>query len=991
MRRENCYLLLLLLVLLLPGSLLAQSVITGRVTESTNGDALEGATISVRGSNITTRTDAAGRFSLNVPNNNARLVVTYVGYASQTVEARNGSSIVLTIDNSNLSEVVVTGLATSIKRSNAANSVASISAKELAGNTRPQTLDGALQGKVAGAQISANSGAPGGGFSVRLRGISSINLSSEPLYIIDGVYVNNSQNATGAGTGPFSGATGLTAGTQDQAPNRLADINPADIENVSILKGPSAAAIYGTRANAGVVIITTKRGKAGRVNINVGQDFGIVRALKLTGMHKTIWDKQFITGTDKATAADYTAEKALKNPTNQTWDYEDMIYGNTGFITNTRLTFSGGSDKVRYYAGASRWDETGIQKRTGYKRNSVRLNLDFQPKTWWDIGVATNVINSESDRSFSGNDNNGVSLGYSLAYLPNWLPQLPVDGVYPANKYKGQNPLEIVDKGVNNEQVNRFIVSFNNTFHLIRRPSHALKFSMQGGIDQLSQENFVHMKEELQFQQQRPNPGAVRNTNTRSRNMNIQGFLVDNLELKDFNFTTSLGAVRLETDNKVIWFQGEGVPRGTTNTNNASVQLSFLDLSGWQDVGLVAQEEINWGDKIIATGGVRFDKTSLNGDTKKFYAFPKASVAVNITQFDFWKLPVVNLLKLRSAFGRTGNPASFGSKFTNIIPFAISGVTGSSTPTTVGNPIIQPEISQELEFGLDFGLFKNRLTGDVSFYTRDIKDFIDVFSLSPGTGVTSYKAFNIGDIRNKGIEIALGGTPIQKERYSWRTGVNWWRNRSEITRLIIPEKATAATGFGAFGTQRLRVGNSPSQWYGTPNVDGLPTAYEDAQPKWQASWSNNITFLKNFEASFLLHRSHGNFNSSLNLQLTDEGGTTPDWSNMTKEGKPIGTTRVLGQPGVTTRNFIVDASYTKLREASLYYTLPKSLYGGVGFLKTIDNAKVGISGSNLFLWTDYYGYDPEAANFGNRPTLATVDLLSFPSARRIYFHLNVNF
>jgi TonB-linked SusC/RagA family outer membrane protein len=990
--RKKIKALSLLLALLLPAWLLAQTVVTGRVTESVNNKPLEGATISVRGTRTFAQTDADGKFSISVANGDARLVVTYVGYLSLTVEAKNSGVISLTVDNTSMSEVVVTGLATSVKRSNSANSVATISAKQLTGNTRPQTLDGAMQGKVAGAQISANSGAPGGGFSVRLRGISSINLSSEPLYIVDGVYINNSQNATGAGTGPFSGATGQTSGTQDQAPNRLADINPADIENISILKGPSAAAIYGTRANAGVVIITTKRGKAGKVSINVGQDFGMVNAINLVGMHKTIWDKQFSFGTDKATGADYTAEKALKNPTNQTWDYEDIIYGNTGFITNTRISMSGGSDKVKYYAGASRWDESGIQKRTGYQRNSVRLNLDFQPKTWWDIGVATSVMNSESDRSFAGNDNNGVSLGYTLAYIPNWLPQLPVNGIYPANKYTGQNPLEIVDKGVNNEVVNRFIVSFSNTFHLIRKSNHSLKLALQGGIDQLQQENFVHMKEELQYQQQRANPGAVRNTSTRGKNLNLQAFLVDNFEYKNFGFTTSVGAVRLETDNKVIWFQGEGVPRGTTNTNNASVQLSFLDLSSWQDVGLVAQEEINWDDKIIATGGVRFDKTSLNGDTKKYYAFPKASLAVNFSSFDFWNIPAINTFKIRGAYGKTGNPASFGSKFTSIIPFAIDGVTGGSTPSTVGNPVIEPETSKEVEFGLDFAAFKNRLTGEFSYYTRDIKDFIDLFSLSSGTGVTSYKAFNVGDIENKGFEISLGGTPVQGKNIKWTTTVNWWQNRSKITRLIIPEKATAASGFGVFGTQRLRVGNSPSQWYGTPNgPTGLPMAYEDAQPKWQLSWSNNVTFLKNFEFSMLLHRSHKNFNSSLNGELTDEGGTSPDWSVPDKNGDPSGATRIAGQPGITTRQFIQDASFTKLREVSLYYTVPKTVLSNMGFLKNVDQARIGISGSNLFVWSDYYGYDPEAANFGNRPTLATVDLLSFPSARRVYFHLNFNF
>jgi len=762
--KKTKFFLLVLTVLLLPAWMYAQTVVNGRVTDA-GGNPLERASITVKGTNNFTQTDADGKFSISVANNNAQLIVSYIGFVPQTISAANSGNIALVIDNTNLNEVVVTGLATSVKRSNAANSVATISSKQLNGNTRAETLDGAMQGKIAGVQISANSGAPGGGFAVRLRGISSINLSSEPLYIIDGVYVNNEQNGTGAGTGPFSGATGQTAGTQDQAPNRLADLNPADIENISILKGPSAAAIYGTRANAGVVIITTKRGKAGKIMINVGQDFGIAKALNLVGMHKEKWDRQFTFGTDKASGADYTAEKALKNPTDQTWNYEDIIYGNTGFISNTRIALSGGTDKIRYYAGASRWDESGIQKRTGYQRNSVRLNLDFTPKPWWEIGVSTNIMISESDRSFAGNDNNGVSLGYSIAYLPNWLPQLPVNGVYPANKYTGQNPLEIVDKSINNEVVNRYILSFNNTFHLIKKDNHTLKFSMQGGIDQVHQENFLNMKEELQYQQARPNPGAVRNTSTKSKNLNLQAFLVDNLQHKEFSFTTSVGAVRLEVDNKVIWFQGEGIPRGTANTNNASVQLSNEFLSSWQDVGMVAQEEVNWGDKIIGTIGIRADKSSLNGDANKFYGFKKASLAVNISNFDFWNVPAINMLKIRSAYGETGNPPAFGSKFTNIIPFAIDNVTGSSTPATVGNPAIKPETSRELEFGLDFAALKNRFTGEFSYYTRDIKDFIDVFNLSPGTGVTSYKAFNVGDIENKGVEITLGGTPVQKKNF----------------------------------------------------------------------------------------------------------------------------------------------------------------------------------------------------------------------------------
>lgn len=991
MRKIAKQLQLVLYGLFLPFVLFAQTSVTGKVTDA-NGTPLAGATVVSRSTNSTVQTDGNGAFSIKVSGTNPKLVVSFIGFASQTVNGTDNVTIILQEDVSKMSEVVVTGLATSVKRSNAANSVGTITAKQLTGSTRPATLDGAMQGKMPGAQISANSGAPGGGFSVRLRGVSSINLNSEPLYIIDGVYANNAQNATGAGTGPFSGATGQTAGTQDQAPNRLADLNPADIETIEILKGPSAAAIYGARANAGVVIITTKKGKTGKTSISIGQDVGIVKALNLIGMHKTPWDAAKINeGAWLVSNATMLSLFNANGAGSKTTDYEKLIYGNTGVVSNTRMSISGGTDKAKFYAAGSRWSETGIQKRTGYSRNSVRLNADFKLTKWWDISINNNYLNTNSDRSFSGNDNNGVSLGYNLAYLPNWLDQNPVNGIYPANPLTGQNPLQIVDKGVNNEKVNRFISSFNSNIYLFKRDNHSLKFVLQGGIDYVSQENVVFMPEDLQFQRQRANPGAARFTSTRSRNTNINALLVNNLKVKTLDLNTSVGAVRIDQNNRVQWFQGEGLPTGTNNIRNALVQLSFLDNQYYYDEGFVVQQEINWDDKVILNGGVRFDRSTLNGDSKKYYTYPRASAAVNVANFDFWKVSQVSTFKLRAAYGQTGNPAGYGSIFNSMVPAAIGGSTGFVTPTQIGNAVIKPETATEFEFGLDLGLFGNRALLDLTFYNKKVKDFIDVYNLSTGTGVNSLAAFNVGDFTNKGIEVGLSGTIISNKKIKWSSNLSWWKNETELTRFIIPEKAVAATGFGAFGTQRQRLGSSPTAWYGTPNVNGLPTQYEDAQPKWQLSWGNNLTFLKNFEFSILLHHSHKNFNSSLNQELTDEGGTSPDWSVKNKDGVSVGLARQLGQPGITTRQFIQDATFTKLREVSLYYTIPKSIYGSTKLLTAVEQIRIGVSGQNLFIWTNYYGYDPEGANFGNRPTIAPVDLLSFPSARRLYFHLNVNF
>ena len=978
---------------LFPTLVFAQKEITGKVMDAGRNAPLEGATVFENISKNSTVTSRDGSFKIYVANNAKTITVSYTGFATKAVQIA-GSDMVVNLDEdfSKLTEVVITGLATSIKRGNSANSVGTISAKQLTGSTRPVTLDGAMQGKLAGAQISANSGAPGGGFSVRLRGVSSINQNSEPLYIIDGVIANNAQNATGAGTGPFSGATGQTSGTQDQAPNRLADLNPSDIENIEILKGPSAAAIYGSGANAGVIIITTKKGKAGRTTIGLSQDVGVVNAINLIGMQKTPWDAQKIA--DGSWLVSNAAMLALFNANgagSKTTDYEKLIYGNTGVHSNTKLNISGGSDKARFFASAGHLSETGIQKRTGYGRNSVRLNADFKPASWWDVAITTNYLNSNSDRSFSGNDNNGVSLGYNLAYLPNWLDMNPVNGIYPANPLTGQNPLEIVDKSINNEKVNRFIASFNSNVYLLKKDNQSLKLNLQGGVDYVHQENVVVMREDIQFQRQRANPGAARFTSTRSRNTNVQAFLVYNVMVNKFNLTTTAGAVRIDQNNRVQWFQGEGIPAGTNNPATGIVQLGFLNNGRFYNEGMVAQQEINWDDKIIATAGVRRDRSTLNGEKDKFYNFPKASLAVNIANFNFWKFEPVNLFKLRAAYGQTGNPASYGSVFNSLTTAAIGGSTGFVTPTSLGNPVIQPEAASEFEYGLDVALLNSRISIEATVYNKKVKDFIDVYTLSPGTGVNSFTAFNVGDFTNKGVELGLGGTVIKNNKVKWNTNINWFTNKTKITRMIIPEKAVAASGFGAFGTQRQRVGSSPTAWYGTPNVNGIPTEYEDAQPKWQASWSNNITFAKNFEFSFLFHRSHKNFNSSLNQELTDEGGTSPDWSTKDKSGVPVGVSRQLGQPGITTRQFIQDASYTKLREVSLYYNLPKSVYANSAMFKGIESVKVGVSAQNVFVWTKYYGYDPEGANFGNRPTIAPVDLLSFPAARRIYFHFNLNF
>ncbi len=1018
--RKLCIFMLTLAFLTSGFAALAQDrTLTGKVTDA-SGNPLPGVSVLVKGTATGTSTDAEGVYKLKVTDN-VKVVLSYVGFAGQELAIGNRSTlnVILAEDTKQLVEVVVTGLATSVKRTNSANAVGSINAAQLTGVTKPQTVDGALNGKITGVSITANSGAPGGGFSVKLRGISSVTQASEPLYIIDGVYIDNSQFATGAGTGSFSRATSQTAGTQDQASNRIADINPEDIENIEVLKGPSAAAIYGTRANAGVILITTKKGKAGRTTVNFGQDLGYAQANKYADMASSPWNLDKINNgvflVDNATMLDLY--KAAGGDNAPRYNYEKEIYGNKGFLRNTKLNVSGGTDKLRFYVNGSVLSEDGIQKYTGFKRNSLRANIDAKLSDRIDVSFGSNYINSSSSRSFSGNDNNGVSLGYNLAYLPPWIDQhQAADGSYPANPITGQNVFQVVDKMRSLEATNRFIQSASVNIYLLKDTNHQLKFAAQGGVDYISSEGQAYAPSEMQYFVGAGLGyfGAVRNTTNRSFNTNVQGFLIDNLTVSGLNFTTSLGAVRLTNNQRLSYIEGRGLKPGPVlnpNTADSRITDTFVYPNGGvQDVGLVAQEEINWKDRLIVTGGVRFDKSNLNGDNAKFYAFPKASAALNVANFDFWKSKeTFSTLKLRVAYGQTGRSPGFGNTFTSLANFAIDGKSGVALPTVLGNAGAKPEIASEIEGGIDLGFFNNRVTLEATMYNKQVLNFLFNYQLAPSVGATQIGAYPVGDLRNKGLELSLNAQVIKKANFNWNSTVNYWYNRSDITRLDVPSFAVPSSGFGGFGTNQILkpaadgTTYSPTAWYGTPYVNGIPTAYGNFQPKFNLSTYNSFTFMKNITFAFLLHYSHRNFNSSLSQELMDEGGTSPDWlkkddlykteraaAGLSDASTFNGVSRIYGSPGVTTNQYVQDATYLKLREISLYYNFPKESFSKI-FGNSVQAIKVGFSGNNVFVKTKYVGYDPEASNFGNRPIGAGVDLLSFPASRRMFFHLNITF
>ena len=1015
------------MVVFLMTCLLQQAVaqdksVSGRVTEGSNGQGLPGVTVLAKGTKIGTATNAEGQFILSVPASTTTLIFSSVGFKSTERDVTSASTVdvAMAVEVRNLDEVVVSGLATNVKRANLANAITTVSAKELIGSTRPVTVDAALSGKIVGANISQTSGAPGGGVSVQLRGISTLTGSSQPLYIIDGVYAVNDEVGNGAGSAAFSQASGGAGRTtQDNAVNRISDINPNDIESIEVLKGSSAAAIYGQRASNGVIIIRTKRGTAGQTRVGFTQDLGFAKAIRLLGKEDFTPEKidllrplpvlqtnptpaQVVTF--NAALADTRAARAdekqlLTDAINggRIYDYEKEIFGNTGFVRNTTLNMSGGNDLTKFYVSGTTTDEGGIVKNTGFARHSIRANVDQKLGKRIDIGLTSNYTNSKNRRGFTGNDNAGVGLGYTLAYVPSYAQLRPnAAGVFPDNPYGGDNPLAIVERSINEETTNRTGQAITGVLRILEGEKSSLRLNVQGGIDYANTSALLALPADLQSQRGLPNPGAVRVVNNRSLNTNLQAFLVYDWTLgENISLTSQLGTVRLRFDRNFAYSQGQNLAPGTPlNPGRSSLVTQDATSTTEQDLGQVVQQDINFHDQIILGGSVRFDKSSRNGDANKYYAFPSGRIAVNLTKFSFFDLPSVNLVKFRAAYGETGAPAFFGSIYSPLNNVSIGGRPGFIPSTVVGNKNIEPERATELEAGLDLGFLDNRITLEASVYQKYAKNLVQTFNLAPGTGVTSIRAFPVGDLRNRGLELSLGVTPVRSDNFSWTSTTLYSLNRTEVTRIVVPSFNTGS-GFGStFGRNIFTLGQSPSRWFGSPisavdnpNTFSNLTRYEEAQPRFIMSFINNFTIAKSVEVNFLVAWRKDSYTSNLSRLLKDEGGTTVDWS---KDDDGDGEVNGIQRQGGTAREFIQNSGFVRLREASIYYSLPASLRTSV-FKEYVRNIRVGVSGNNLLTFTKYVGYDPEVSVFGSTTNVAQVDVTSFPNTRRVFFHLNLDF
>lgn len=974
--------LLVFMTVALPAVLWAQVPVSGTITDA-SGNPVPGASIKVRNSNLGTSSDANGKFSLTVPGSGGTLEISAISFRSQTVQVSSANASVtiqLLEDVGKLDEVIVTGLATSVKRRNLANAVATISSKELTGGAPAQTLDAAMNGKITGAYINANSGAPGGGISIKLRGVTSVFGNTQPLFVVDGVFVDNT--ATPAGVNSVTAAArGGNASSQDNPSSRIADLRPEDIEHIEILKGASAAAIYGSKAAAGVVLITTRRGKSGQTKVSFAQDLGFVKIRKLLGSRTFTADRaEALGGNDPVARAARRQEFLDAQAAGKIYDYEKEIYGQTGFTRNSSLSVSGGGEKTSFYFSVAQKDEEGIIKRTGYRNNSIRLNLDHRLNDNVKIGVSANYINSSADRALTNNDNNSVTLGVALSSTPNFTELHPdALGNYPRNKFSASNPIETRDKVTNNEAVDRFVTGINVDAIFQKSARSVTRFIGRGGIDFYSLKTTALFPNSLQFQQ------VAQGTNvqgfTRSLNANYILSLVNNFTPSDnLNFTTSAGITQEQGDYNNLLNVATKTVAGQSSVDQASALTATQVRNKYQDNGIFVQEEVGIIDAITLTAGVRFDKSTNNGDPNKYYAYPKAGLSWNLTNMDFWKGSFFNNLKIRAAYGEAGNFPVFGSKFTLMNIANIDGTIGLLVSTLRGSPGIAPERTSELEAGIDFSILKSRLNFEISVYEKKIKDFL-LQRPTPGSTGFSTEWKNAGALRNRGLEISMNALPVSNRDIRWNTTVNFWMNRSKVTRLDIAPVVLGAFG-NTLGTFRIEEGKPATQIIGIDGANGV-VKLGDAEPRFQMNWFNEINFLKNFSFRFLLHWKHKGDVINLSELLTDLGRTSPDYDDLDKDGNAKGPARVA-RLGTSARHFVQDAGYVRLREVALYYS-----FGSLP-MRFVKSVRVGISANNYFTSTNYKNYDPEVSNFGTGFSTG-VDVMPFPSSKRASFHVLVDF
>lgn len=950
--------------------------ITGTITNSQTGSGIGEATIAVDGTRIVAQTTADGRYALSAPDGDVALTVRAIGYKGGhlAVPASQATAdVALELDPFNLEEVVVTGQSTGIAKQNLPNAVATVNADELT-RAPTGTLESALQGKIPGALIQSNSGAPGGGIQVNLRGVSTINAGVEPLFVVDGVVVSDDAIPNGANAVTQAQAGGNPR-NQDNPVNRIADLNPEDIERIEVLKGGSAAAIYGSKATNGVFIITTKHGQTGKPQFNISQRFGF------DSRSNTLGSRNFETLDEALSVFTDTALVTSVYQQGRTFNFEDELYGRKALGSETDASVSGGTDQTKYFVSGLVKNQPGIATNTGYKKQSLRVNVDQELSSWIHLSANTNVIHSLSKRGLSNNDNAGTSPFLVFPFTPNFVDLSPtqagdslVPSDFPANPFERSNPLQTFQFLKNDEDTWRALGTLTARIGVVSSAKHTVQIITIGGVDYFEQDNNFVSPPGLEYEPNDGQPGTVVLGKASNLNLNlaVNGNYIYLPESQHFQSTLSAGVQYEDRKLNATSILGRTLLEGQENPDQATSVTVFQDDRPVRDLGLYGQEELLLADRrLLLTAGIRADRSSSNGNTAKFFFYPKAAASYRILK----PFGGLDELKVRGAFGQTGNQPLFGTKFSPDTAGTIGGNFGTFPGPRAGDPGIRPETQTEFEGGFDGTLAGGRSALSFTVYQRTISNLLLEQTLAPSAGQLTRIFSSDSKLRNRGIEASLAITPVQSKDVNWIFTTTFARNVSKVTKLTVPTFQTG--GFGtSLGAFQIEQDSSATQIIGTEGKVG------DASPDFQMSFSSDVQY-RRLSFGFLWDWKQGGDIVNLTEFLYDAGQNSKDFET-------AGAQRQIDFGNGLTKTYVQDGSYLKLREVTLGYDLPDNITRGL-FGSAVRYARLSVAGRNLLRFTGYRGLDPEVSNFGNQAIVRNIDVAPFPPSRSFYFSVDLGF
>ncbi|WP_185155481.1 SusC/RagA family TonB-linked outer membrane protein [Rudanella paleaurantiibacter] len=1024
-----------LLTLLFCLPVLAQDItVSGRVTSSDDGSALPGVSVQVKGTTRGTTTDASGNYRLSAPAN-SRLVFSYIGFLSQEVAMGSRTSLNVQLQNNaqELGEVVVTGYGGTINRREFTGASSKVTGTAIQ-NLPVGSFDKALAGRAAGVQITSANGVPGGAIQVRIRGIGSISAGSDPLYVVDGVQLNSTNNSSFTSSNP------------------LAFLNPNDIESIEILKDAAAASIYGSQAANGVVLVTTKRGKSGKTQVSLNYYTGVDEPIKrLDVLNTQEWialrTQARINAGQAADVARATVLSTLRQPTTltdaevaalPTYDWQKEAYRN-GRTNNYELSLNGGNEKTKFFVSGSYYTQSANVINVGFKRGTLNTTLTHAINSKLTL-EQTLKMSAIQARGQQGSPNGGSFLGSSAFSSSLMLPSVPIynpDGTFFGTPALGgtpgilnQNIIQVSTLNDITSNINQFVGGLSLNYKPIEglniRPFVSLDYRAIKGryfTDPRTADAFV-VRGRLQDQF--------------NQNINFLTNITANYN-KTFggrhDVSALLGAEYRSDRNEFTNSNITNVPTPDFRYGSAAALPQSIGggWTGYSKASVFGNVKYNYGRKYDVSVIARLDGSSRFGANNRFGFFPSVSGAWLVSEEDFLKgNRVLNELKFRASYGTTGNDqigslfglANFPSLGLVSAGFDYNGAAGFA-PSQLGNPDLKWETNVTTNLGMDFGFFGNRLTGSVDVFDRTSRDVLLGVNLPFTSGFTAISR-NSGSVQNRGLEIELNTVNVQSGDFKWKSSFNITFIRNKVVKLIDgitplanPDSAITINYNDFYGVARTAIQGRPllanytTEYAGVNPANGRPMFYDFAgnitytpvtprdlrylgseQPLFYGGFQNSISYKGltldalfqydygrrsfNNQTSFLAELAGRDFNAIRSVY--DRRWQQP--GDITDVPRPInGNAETRGISSLGGSRTLEDASYLRLKQITLSYDVP----GTIGRKIAASKARVYVQAQNLLTWTNWTSYDPEFLNFGSGNSGVV------PNSRSITAGINLTF